>query len=362
MKDLQEALKTMEENAKKMEETHKEMKKEAEKKTNQHQKTGNPQKNQTPNSNSNPNSTTPGTKRNPYYKGPGGANGYREQDAGGYGGGGGDDSSNNSDEDGNNSDEDENRDEIEDEDETYGGNRNGNTEETVDEEGVDATGTTIKRNIIQLHFNQADYITTQCLKGKKISEALDYFVNKEALTRNDLLNVNGAYRNSKKKPQYSLRVAPWFEKKYKEIMRDIGMPNAADEEMNVWFNAWREARKDGEWHDDDIRLQISNGYDQLIETKFQQLKNLLDAVPVLKGKAHAKKLTPQDVKKWMQQGRVLCYKRAIYWKTFAKYMITNHTLHPEIKEAIETRISSKTFSTEGAWTITVYIEKIILEM
>ena len=187
-------------------------------------------------------------------------------------------------------------------------------------------------------------------------------MTKEALTRNDLRNVNGAYGSGKWKPQYALRVAPWYEKKYKGIMKDIGMPNAADEEMTEWYNAWREARKDGEWLDDDSKLQISNGYNQLMETKFAMLKNLLDGAPQLKGRASVKKLTPQDVKKWMQKGRVYCLKRSIYWKTFAKYMITDRTLHPDIKEAVEKRINTKTFSTEGAWTITVYIEKIILEM
>ena len=64
---------------------------------------------------------------------------------------------------------------------------------------------------------------------------------------------------------------------------------------------------------------------------------MLDAAPVLKGKAIAKKITPQDVKKWMQAGRVFCYKRAIYWKTFAKYMITTHTLNPKILEGIKNK-------------------------
>ena len=80
-----------------------------------------------------------------------------------------------------------------------------------------------------------------------------------------------------------------------------------------------------------------------METKFQQMKNLLEGAPQLKSKASAKKLTPQDVKKWMQKGRVYCLKRAIYWKTFSKYMITSHTLHPEIKEAVDSRINTKTF-------------------
>ena len=284
------------------------VKKEVEKKSNQKQKNENSAKNtnkngQTQKSSSNPDSTTPGTTKNQYYKGSGGANRYREQDAGGYGGGGGDDSSHNSDEDGNNNedDEDENRDESEDEDEDYGGRGNRNTDGTVDEEGRDAKGNTINRNIVQLHFNQADYITPKCLKVSKISKALDYFVTKEALTRNDLRNVNGAYGSGKWKPQYALRVAPWYEKKYKGIMKDIGMPNAADEEMTEWYNAWREARKDGEWLDDDSKLQISNGYNQLMETKFAMLKNLLDGAPQLKGRASVKKLTPQDVKKWMQK-------------------------------------------------------------
>jgi hypothetical protein len=331
---------------------------------------GEAQKDQTTSSKYDPDSTTPGTHRNQYHRSSGGAHGPRAQDAGGSGGGGGDDSSDSSDEGGNTSDEGGNngdgdrssRDGSEDEEETYSGNGNGNTEEPVDEQGVDARGNTTRRNIVKNRFVQAEYITPKCLQGRRISGAMSYFATKEALTRNDLPNVNGAHGNSKKKPQYSLRVAPWFEKKYKEIMKDIGMPDAADDEMTEWYGAWRESRKDGEWLDDDTRLQISNGYNQLVETKFTQMKNLLEGAPQLKSKASAKKLTPQDVKKWMRKGRVYCLKRAIYWKTFHNFMITSHTLHPEIKEAIDARLSAKTFSSEGAWTISVYIEKIILDM
>ena len=313
----------------------------------------------------NPDSNIPGTTKNPYYKNSGGAYGYGGQDAGDYDGGGGDDSSHNSDEDDDDDNQDgdgENRDESDDED--YGGsNRNETTEEAVDEEGVDAKGKKSKRIIVKLHFKQANYITPKCLSdSKKISRAMKFFAEKEALTRNDIPNVNGAHGNTNKKPQYSLLVAPWFEKKYKEILKDIGLPNAPDEEFIAWFNAWREARKDGEWLDDDSRLQISNGYNQLLESKWHQLKNLVDGAPALKGRQSAKKLSPNDVKKWMQKGRVYCLKRAIYWKTFSKYMITEKTLHPDIKEAIDTRISTKTFSNQGAWTITTYIEKIILDM
>ena len=392
LKDLQETLQKMEEKALKLEETQEEIKKEKEKPLSQDKKDiakeeaqarleiklereikerlkakkVKEERNPNLNPTSNPNSTTPDAMRNQYYRGPGESR--RVQNAGGYGGGDGDDPSDSSDDEERgelNSDREYDREGDEDEDdenENYGGNTHNYVDEAAEEEEAEAAGNFIKRNIIKSRFNQADYITPKCLKTKKISSALDYFASKEALTRNDLNNVNGAYGKSKKKPQYSLRVAPWFEKKYKSIMKDIGMPNAADEEMIVWFLAWREARKDGEWHSDDVRLQISNGYDQLIETKFQQLKNLLDGAPVLKGRAHAKKLTPQDVRKWMQKGRVYCLRRAIYWKTFHKFMVTSHTLHPEIKEAVDRRISTNTFSTEGAWTISVYIESIILEM
>ena len=81
-KQLKALLDLMEGKTKKEEKTQ--MKQEAEKKTNKTQTNEN-----TTNTNSDPNSTTPGTNKNQYYKGPGGANSYREQDAGGYGGGGG---------------------------------------------------------------------------------------------------------------------------------------------------------------------------------------------------------------------------------------------------------------------------------
>ena len=340
----------------------KNVKEEPDQKSNTNNNSGQNDKN--PKSDSNPDSTIPGTKKNQYYKGSGSTNGYRQMDAGGYGGGGGDDddSPNNSDDEGNNSDDEgnrHNRDDSEDEEEHGSCSYNkGNN----DEEEVDSKGNTIKRDIVQLHFNQANYITPKCLKVQKISQALDYFVSKEALTRNDLQNVNGAHGTKRRKPQYVCRVAPWFKKKYKSIMKDIGYPNAADEEMTEWYDAWREARKGGEWRDDESRLQVSNGYDQLMESHSRTLKNLLDGAPPLKNRASPDKLTPQDVKKWMMKGRVYCLTRAIYWKTFAKYMITNVTLHPKIKEQLESRINTKTFSTEGAWTITVYIERIILEM
>ena len=132
--------------------------------------------------------------------------------------------------------------------------------------------------------------------------------------------------------------------------------------MTVWYDAWREARKDGEWLDDDSRLQVSNGYNQLMESHSRMLKNLLDGAPRLKNRASPERITPQDVKKWMARGRVYCIKNAIYWKTFAKYMITDVTLHPKIKEQLDLRMNTKTFSSEAAWTITVYIERIIIEM
>ena len=161
-------------------------------------------KGEKPKSNSNTKSTTSGTQRNPYYKGSGGTN------AGGHGGGGGDDddSSDDSDEEGNNSDRDRDRDDSEDEDDDPDHNT-----EKPDDEQVDSKENTKKRDIVKSNFNQAKYITPQCLKVPKISKLLEYFVDKEALTRNDLKNVDGAHGTKRKKPQYSLRVAPWFEKK-----------------------------------------------------------------------------------------------------------------------------------------------------
>ena len=140
------------------------------------------------------------------------------------------------------------------------------------------------------------------------------------------------------------------------------MPNAANDEVMAWYHGWEEAKKDGEWESDEVRLQISNGYNQLMEIKFNQVKNLMEAAPVLKNKASIKKITPQDVKEWMQMGRVFCLKRQIYWKTFSKYMITKNTLNDDILEGVRTRMMAKVFNTQAPWIVTVYFEKIILEM
>ena len=43
-------------------------------------------------------------------------------------------------------------------------------------------------------------------------------------------------------------------------------------------------------------------------------------------------------------------------------MLTKHTLHEEILEGVRTRMNDKVFSTQAPWIITVYIEKIILDM
>ena len=299
-----------------------------------------------------------GTSKNPYYKG--GTNGNRERDADGNGGGDGDDSSDDSDEDEYNSDDEDgdarfNRNDSEDEEDDGNTNR-------PDEEDVDTKENTTKRNIVQLNFNQAKYITPQCLKRPKIAKLLEYFAGKEALTRNDLRNVNGAHGTKNKKPQYSLKVAPWYEIKYLKIFQELGYPKAADDDFVEWFDAFIEARKDGEWLDDDARLQISNGYNQLMQSDTRRLKTLMEQAPKLKNKAHPDKITPQDVKKWMARGRVYCIKNQIYWKTLAKFMITEYTIHPRIKDQLDLRMNTRTFREDSAWTISVYIERIINEM
>ena len=88
----------------------------------------------------------------------------------------------------------------------------------------------------------------------------------------------------------SLLVAPLFENKYEEIFTDLGLENAATEELMAWFRGWQGAKKDGEWESDDIRLQISNGYDQLMESKLSQTKTLMENAPQLKEKKRFKKL------------------------------------------------------------------------
>ena len=316
------------------------------------------QKDPQPKPNSKPANT--GSTKNPYFKG--GTTGNRDRDADGNGGGGGDDSSDDSDEDENNSDDEDagfNRNDSEDEedDDDYGGNTN-----EPDEEDVDTKENTTKRQIVQLNFNQAKYITPQCLKRPKIAKLLEYFAGKEALTRNDLRNVNGGHGTKNKKPQYSLKVAPWYEIKYKKIFKELGYPKAADDDFVEWYDAFIESRKGGDWLDDDARLQISNGYNQLMESDSRRLKTLIEQAPRLKNRASPDKITPQDVQKWMARGRVYCIKNQIYWKTFAKFMITDVTLNPKIKEQLDLRMNTRTFREESAWTISVYIERIIKEM
>ena len=170
------------------------------------------------------------------------------------------------------------------------------SDENKDEEGMGTKGGRRNKQPIQkLKFDWDDFIHPACLADNP-SEALQYFVKKEALTRGDIPNPNRAYGKKKTKPMRCLLVAPLFEVRYKEIFKDLGLENAATEELMAWYHGWQEAKKDGEWERDDIRLQISNGYDQLMESKFGQVKNLMEAAPQLKSKRSLKNMTPQDVK------------------------------------------------------------------
>ena len=189
-----------------------------------------------------------------------------------------------------------------------------------------------------------------------------YFVQKEALTRGDIGNPNRAYGDKKFKPMRSLLVAPLFENKYEEIFKELGLKDAANDELMDWYRGWQEARKDGEWESDEISLQVSNGYNQLIDGKQQTVQNLMLGAPQLKGKRRLELVTPQDVKQWMHAGRAWCISRQIYWKSFSRFMLTKHTLHDEILEGVRIKMQGKTFNAQAPWVITTYIEKIILEM
>ena len=191
---------------------------------------------------------------------------------------------------------------------------------------------------------------------------MSYFVQKEALTRGDIGNPNRAYGDKKFKPMRSLLVAPLFEKKYEEIFKELGLKDAANDELMDWYRGWQEARKDGEWESDDISLQVSNGYNQLIDGKQSTVQNLMLGAPQLKGKRRLELITPQDVKQWMHAGRAWCISRQIYWKSFSRFMLTKHTLHDEILEGVRIKMQGKTFNAQAPWVITTYIEKIILEM
>ena len=160
----------------------------------------------------------------------------------------------------------------------------------------------------------------------------------------------------------SLRVAPLFEKKYEAIFKELGLKVAANEELMDWYQGWQEARKDGEWEGDEISLQVSNGYNQLIDIKQSAVTNLMLGAPQLKGKRRLELITPEDVKQWMNAGRAWCISRQVYWKSFSRYMLTKHTLHDEILEGIRIKMSGKTFNAQAPWIITTYIEKIILDM
>ena len=182
------------------------------------------------------------------------------------------------------------------------------------------------------------------------------------MTRSDLPNPNRAHGDKRNKPMKTLLVAPLFEKKYKQIFIDLGLEDAANEELMAWYRGWQEARKDGEWESDDIGLQVSNAYEQLIELKHSSLMTLMNNAPPLKSKRPLNKITPQDVKQWMHAGRAYCITRGIYWKSFSRYMLTKNTLHEDILEGIRTRMNGKVFNTTAPWIISTYIEKIILEM
>ena len=141
---------------------------------------------------------------------------------------------------------------------------------------------------------------------------MDYFVEKQALTRGDIPNPNRAYGDMRFKPMRNQLVAPLFEKRYVEIFKDLGIEKTPTEELVGWYRAWREARKDGEWESDDIRLQISNGYDQLMEIKNNSIQSLMQAAPQIKSKNSLKFITPPDVKAWIHAGRTWCITRQIY--------------------------------------------------
>ena len=216
-------------------------------------------------------------------------------------------------------------------------------------------------NIKPLNFKWEDYIKPTCLTDKPL-ELMKFFVEKTALTRSDINNPNRAYGNSRFKPMRTLLVAPLFEKKYEQIFIDLGLEDAANEELMAWYRGWQEARKDGEWEGDEIGLQVSNGYEQLIELKHSSLQTLMNSAPPLKSRRALNRITTQDVKQWMHAGRAYCIARGIHWKSFSRYMLTKTTLHEEILEGVRVRMNGKVFNATAPWIITTYIEKIILEM
>ena len=218
-----------------------------------------------------------------------------------------------------------------------------------------------KLDVKPLNFKWENYIKPTCLTENP-PELLKYFVEKKALTRSDIANPNRAYGDGRFKPMRTLLVAPLFETKYENIFKRLGLVNAANNELMAWYRAWQDARKDGEWENDDVGLQVSNGYDQLIEIKHSPLQSLMNGAPPLKSKRVLSKLTRQDVKQWMHAGRAYCISRGIYWKSFSRYMLTKNTLHEEILEGVRSRMQDKVFNDTAPWLITVYIEQIILEM
>ena len=61
------------------------------------------------------------------------------------------------------------------------------------------------------------------------------------------------------------------------------------------------------------------------------------------------------VKHWVREGRRYCLKKGVQWTSFSRYLVTKHTMHAALKKRMSDKLA------ETAWTLSMFIEKILLE-
>ena len=64
----------------------------------------------------------------------------------------------------------------------------------------------------------------------------------------------------------------------------------------------------------------------------------------------------------MMAGRRYCLNNKIHWKSFSRYIVQKNTLHPGILETVKKKMQDKTLEAQSAWSISTYIEQVILDM
>ena len=67
------------------------------------------------------------------------------------------------------------------------------------------------------------------------------------------------------------------------------------------------------------------------------------------------------VKHWVREGRRYCLKKGVHWTIFSRYLVTKHAMHQDLHAALKNRMSDKLLQAETAWTLSTFIEKILLE-